>query len=163
MRGPEGAAFAAWTLMSLQDAPVDMANFYTAEIQAFGLFNFNGVPQKTFYAFRAFRELLDTPRRVQTPPCAAGHVASCAGLNLSGTSAAVLLSNFNSAGTPTELVLRGLPWSAPTQFAIKLVDATHEAQEVRHGTLPPVGPLTLPELKAPAVILLKLSPILRSP
>ena len=163
MRGPEGAAFAAWTLMALQDAPVDMANFYTAEIQAFGMFNFNGVPQKTYYAFRAFRELLDTPRRVEAPSCVAGHVASCAGLNLSGTSAAVLLSNFNSGGAPTELMLRGLPWSVPTHFAIKLVDASHEGQELRNGTVPPVGALTLPELKAPAVILLKLSPTLRTP
>ena len=66
MGGPKGAAFAAWTLISLQDAPVDAANFYTAEVQMFGMFNLNGVPRKSFYAFKAFRALLDTPRRVQT-------------------------------------------------------------------------------------------------
>ena len=42
---------------------VDMANYYTAEIQRFGLFNFKGVPQEAFYAFKAFRELLETPQR----------------------------------------------------------------------------------------------------
>ncbi len=34
-------------------------HYYTADVQMFGMFNFNGVPQKTFYAFRAFWPLLD--------------------------------------------------------------------------------------------------------
>jgi hypothetical protein len=159
MRGPKGAAFAAWALMSLQDAPVDMANFYTAEVQMFGMFNFNGVPQKTFYAFRAFRALLDTPRRVQTPLCEAGKIAICAGLESGAKGAAMLLSNFSTAGDPPELLLRQLPWNAPTQFEVHLVDALHDFERVRTGSLGMDGRLALPELKAPSVVLLKLSPL----
>lgn len=157
MRGPKGAAFAAWALMSLQDAPVDMANFYTAEIQMFGMFNFNGVPQKTFYAFKAFRDLLDTPRRVRTPACEPGRVAACAGLNSGNTRAAVLLSNFNTDGAPPELVVRKLPWSGQSGFELYLVDGGHDLQLVRRGTLGADGHLVLAELKAPAVALLKFS------
>jgi len=159
MRGPKGAAFAAWALMSLQDAPVDMANFYTAEIQMFGMFNFNGVPQKTFYAFKAFRNLLDTPRRVGTPACEAGQIAVCAGLNSDSTQANILLSNFNTGGAPPELLLRKLPWSGPTGFELYLVDSSHDLQMARRGTLGSDGHLALAELKAPCVALLKLSPL----
>jgi hypothetical protein len=159
MRGPRGAAFAAWALISLQDAPVDMANYYTAEIQMFGLFNFNGVPQKAYYAFKAFRELLDTPRRVNTPPCVAGQVASCAGLSSDGSRAAVLLSSFYPTDDAGHLVLRGLPWSGPTQFEVQLVDAHRDFERTRRGVLEPSGLLALPELKEPAVVLLRLSPV----
>ena len=158
VRGPKGAAFAAWALLSLQDAPVDMANFYTAEIQMFGMFNFNGVPQKTFYAFSAFRALLDTPQRVQTPPCQAGQVAACAGLNAEGMQAAVLLSNFNATDGAGDVVIRNLPWRAPTGFELHLVDAGHDFQLTRRGTLAADGRVALPELKAPSVVLLKLAP-----
>ena len=163
MRGPRGAAFAAWALMSLQDAPVDMANFYTAEIQMFGMFNFNGVPQKTFHAFKAFRALLETPLRVETPPCDAGQVAACAGLNSETTRAAVLLSNFNTAGGAFEVRVRELPWKTPTGFELHLVDAQRDLELARRGTLGADGRLTLPELKAPAVALLKLSALPTQP
>ncbi|MCX6905131.1 MAG: hypothetical protein NTW03_16960 [Verrucomicrobia bacterium] len=124
MTGPKGAAFAAWALMSLQDAPVDAANFYTAEVQMFGMFNLNGVPRKNFYAFKAFRALLETPRRVQTPACEAGRVAICAGLNVENTSAAILLSNFAALDEVYELGLRELPWSGPTAFESSPATAT---------------------------------------
>jgi xylan 1,4-beta-xylosidase len=159
MGGPKGSAFAAWALISLQDAPVDAANFYTAEVQMFGMFNLNGVPRKNFYAFKAFRTLLDTPRRVKTPPCEAGHIAVCAGLNPESTRAAILLSNFSAPDGATDIVIRGLPWSAQTGFELYLVDGSHDFQFARRGTLGTDGHLALSELKAPAIALLKLSPL----
>jgi hypothetical protein len=158
MRGPKGAAFVAWTLMSLQDAPIDMANYYAADIQLFGLFNFYGVPQKTYHAFHAFRELLDTPRRVRTPSCSPGQIALCAGLNGANTRGAVLLSSFNSAESLSVLRVRELPWNSPTRFELYLVDERHDFELTRHGTMTTGDPLELPELKSPAVALLKLSP-----
>jgi hypothetical protein len=159
MRGPEGAAFAAWTLTSLQDAPVNMANYYTAEIQMFGMFNFNGVPQKTFYAFKAFRALLDTPRRVKTPPCESGRIALCAGINIESTQAAVLLSNFDQTGVLPELAVRNLPWSAATRFELYLVDGKTDFQLAQEGTLSTDGRLTMVQLKPPSVALVKLFPV----
>ena len=91
-----------------QNTCASNANFYTAEIQMFGMFNFNGAPQKTFYACKAFRALLDTPRRVQTPNCEAGHVAVCAGLNAGNSRATLLLSNFNTPDSVSELAVRQL-------------------------------------------------------
>lgn len=61
-----GAAFCARTLTLLQDAPVDVANYYDGQPSALfcGLFDYYGVPQKAYYAFLAFRELLDCCERV---------------------------------------------------------------------------------------------------
>jgi hypothetical protein len=156
--GSKGAAFAAWTLISLQDVPLDAANYYTAEVQMFGMFNLNGVPRKSFYAFKAFRALLDTPRRVQTAPSEAGRVAVGAGLNLESTRAAILLSNFNTAGAAPDLLVRALPWNVATTFELYLVDANSDFRLARRGSLEAEGRLPLAELKAPAVVLLKLAP-----
>lgn len=158
MRGPQGAAFVAWSLLSLQDAPVDMANFYTAEIQAFGLFNFHGVPQKTFHAVKACRLLLDTPRRVATPLCVAGQVAVAAGLDHDGARGAILMSNFHTTEPLPALILRRLPWAAPTEFELYLVDQDHDLELTRRGTLGPDGRLVLPEVRGPVVALVKLLP-----
>src|SRR6185369_13904300 len=51
MGGPAGAAFTAYTLMALQDTKVEIANYYSAEVQGFGMFNIHGTPKKTFFAF----------------------------------------------------------------------------------------------------------------
>jgi hypothetical protein len=41
------------------------ANYYTADTNPFGLFTRDGVPRKTFHAFRAFTALLATPIRLE--------------------------------------------------------------------------------------------------
>jgi len=161
MGGPRGAAFAAWALISLQDAPVDMANFYTAEVQMFGMFTLTGVPRKNFYAFKAFRALLETPQRVRTAACEAGQVASCAGLNFANDRAAILLSNFSSGERSYGVVVRKLPWGTRTGFELYLVDDEHDFQLVRGGTVGAGGHVALPELKAPAVALLRLCPLIQ--
>ena len=156
MSGPKGAAFDAWVLMSLQDAPVDMANFFTADTQMLGMFTDFGVPKKNFYAFKAFRMLLDTPRRIKTPRPAKGTIAVCAGLDAKGSRAGILLSGFYPTPGTTDLVIRNLPWRGPTRFEVFLVDAGHDLEPVRRGVLDPKGRLPLKELKAPSVVLVKL-------
>lgn len=158
VQGIKGAAFAAWVLMSLQDAPVDMANFYTAEVQMFGMFNMHGVPQKTYYAFKAFSELLKTPSRVWASECMRGEVALCAGLSEDGASGAVLLSSFKGEDEPVELELLGLPWRGEVGFQLELVDEGHNLTAVREGRVEAGGRVRLPELQRPAVVLLRLTP-----
>jgi hypothetical protein len=51
-------------LMLLQDSPVDVANYYTGDTSWFGFFDPYGAPRKTFHAFKAFADLLETPHRV---------------------------------------------------------------------------------------------------
>ncbi len=158
MSGPRGAAFDAWVLMSLQGAPVDMADFFTADTQMLGMFTDCGVPKKNFYAFKAFRMLLDTPLRVETPGPEEGKIAWSAGLGRDGKEASVLLSCFFAPPERPALVIRNLPWKAPARFEVFLVDGSHDLALTRSGVLGAGGRLALPELKDPSVVLVKLRP-----
>ena len=64
MRGPKAAAFVASALMLVQDCPLDMANYYTADTNPWGMFDSWGVPGRVYYAFVAFNQLTKTPNRV---------------------------------------------------------------------------------------------------
>ncbi len=156
MSGPTGAAFDAWVLMSLQDEPIDIANFFTADTQMLGMFTDNGVPKKNFYAFMAFRTLLDTPQRVKTPRPTKGKIAVSAGLSDDASRAGILLSNFDATSQATDLVIHNLPWNTPTRFEVFLVDADNDFKLVRQGILDGHGHLALTELKTPSVVLVKL-------
>ena len=158
MGGPRSAAFAAWALISLQDSPITIANYYTAEIQAFGMFTYNGAPRKNYYAFQAFNGLLSTPVRVATPPCEHGKIAICAGLSHGKHQVSVLMCNFDSVGSVPKLTISGLPWTGESRFECWLVDATHDFQIARQGTLPADKPMEFSELNQPAVLLLKIFP-----
>jgi hypothetical protein len=52
-------------LIYMQDCPIDVANFYWAREGFWGLVDHLGMRQKNYYAFKAFRALLDTPQRVR--------------------------------------------------------------------------------------------------
>lgn len=154
--GAEGAAFAVKTLLLLQDSSVDVANYYTGTTQGFGLFTPDGVPKKTFYGFKAFHTLMETPRRLKT---SADGAAIWAGRSDDGKRIAVLLSNFDSPDESLELVFDHLPWAGPTRCATREVDATHELNVVVTTEFP-AGEVRLTKpLPAKTVRLIELSPI----
>ncbi|HLX60213.1 MAG TPA: hypothetical protein VKX17_02915, partial [Planctomycetota bacterium] len=154
--GAPGAAFSATALLTLQDSPLDAANYYTGEIQGFGLFNFYGVPKKTFYAFKAFKLLLETPNRVSAHS-SDGKLAICAGLSQNKSSAQILISSFQSNVTLIKLVIEHAPWNGAVICEKRVVDGTRDLKLVWTGALPAGGALDLSaELKAPAACLIKL-------
>ena len=153
--GAEGAAFAACALMALQDAPLDVANYYSADNQPFGMFTLHGAPKKTYYAFKAFRVLLDLPLRADTSGALAGRIGLLAGMRPDGTEAAILVSNLNLPGVTHSLSVRGLPWRGAADVGIRLLDNERNLDVVRTVTVP-VESLVLPlELKAPGVVLIR--------
>ena len=157
MGGPEGAAFAACGLMLLQDAPVDAANFYTGAIEGFGLFSVHGVPKKSFYAFKAFRELLNTPVRVEVRGGVAGQLTAVAGLQADRNEAAVLMGNCKLPAGPLNLAALNLPWKSSSHVEVLTVDADHNLERVNGGETAD-GHVVL-ELKTPSVVLVKLRPV----
>ena len=150
--GAPGAAFSTAVLLSLQDAPLDAANYFTGEIQGFGLFNFYGVPKKTFYAFKAFKTLLATPVRVEVRS-SNPNVLVCAGISQEKSAAAVLIANFN-ASNPVKLLIDQPPWTGGVRCEKWVVDAEHDLKQTWSGALPEAG-LELSDLKAPWVCLIK--------
>jgi xylan 1,4-beta-xylosidase len=109
--GSEGAAFAAAVLSFLQDSPMTMANWYAPFLGFWGCFDFFARPLKPYYAFIAFRRLLETPCRVKTSGAdlEAG-LSVLAGTNESRRKAGVLLSNYGDRSrNRVSLTLEHLP------------------------------------------------------
>lgn len=158
MGGPRGAAFAAAALLSLQDAPVDAANFFHGEVGPMGLFTDNGVPLKVYYGLQAFHLLLDTPQRVPIQGAVGGQLAAGAGLSTDGHHAGILISNFAHPQARIRLLPAHLPWAGATLCDVRVVDDTHALTPVREGApLAADGTLSL-DLKAPAVAFISLRP-----
>ncbi|MGA2031871.1 MAG: hypothetical protein ABSG68_06425 [Thermoguttaceae bacterium] len=130
LSGPQGAAFTAAALMLLQDAPLDAANYYSADIQGFGLFNEYGVPKKSFYALKAFKMLLDTPARIPLQGAPPAGLAVTAGIDRRRARVTVLASNFSSAEEKLSLRFTGVPWNGETTCEVLLLDAQHDLSRI---------------------------------
>jgi xylan 1,4-beta-xylosidase len=105
LQGMENAAFIGAVLTYLQDAPVDRAHFYRGDAAWMGLFDLQGRPYKTAYAFEAMGKMLDTPQRLAARGPDTFGLAALAGRSADGKSVQVLISNYAiPAGfKPTEM------------------------------------------------------------
>lgn len=123
MAGIPGAAFIAAALMELQDAPLDMGNLFHGEAGGFGIFNEHGVRMKNYHALLAFRDLLQTPKRVAVAGTIPGKLAAVAGTNENGANAAILVSNFSHHGSALRLTLENTPWKNAHSVEVRTLDA----------------------------------------
>ena len=155
MAGAAGGAFLVAALLELQDAPVDVANFYHGETGIFGLFTEVGAPTRNYHALLAFAQLLDTPRRVRATGAVPGKLALAAGTSVAGTSVAVLVANLSGAAE-LRLAFTNLPWAGDTVVDVRIVDNQH-AFVPRPGAALVGAELTL-KLPPPSVALVTLSP-----
>ncbi len=134
LQGPVGASFAVASLILFQDCPLDQATYYTGDTQWFGLFDPYGAPRKTYYAFRAFVSLLDTPQRVACAREGDAEVAAWAGVAAEGRPLHVLVSNWGAETVALALRLR---WAG--EMRVQAVDANHDLAEVRRQAWPADG------------------------
>ena len=155
MMGAPGGAFLAAALIELQDAPVDVCNFYHGELGIFGLFTEVGAPTRNYHAMLAFARLLDTPQRGRVSGAVPGKLAIAAGTNPGKTKAVVLIAN-RDGGEHLRLAFLKLPWEGGTAVEVRIVDALR-AFESAAG--PALQGAELPlRLKPPAVALVTLRP-----
>ena len=158
MAGAPGAAFVAAALMELQDAPVDICNFFHGETGSFGIFTEQGVPQKVYQAFRAFHGLMETPVRARTLGAVAGKIAFAGGLAADGREATLLVSNFADTCTEIALDWKGFNWIGGVSAEIRIIDATHGFSEVKSRPIRDGLPGLRLALKAPAIAMIRLRP-----
>ncbi len=158
MAGAPGAAFIAASLIELQDAPVDVCNFFHGELGGFGIFTEQGVPQKAWQALRAFQSLMGTPRRVETKGAVAGRLAFTAGLSADGREATLLVSNF--AGPHEEFVLswKDFAWTGGVTAEIRTINSESDFSSVRNEPLKGDTASLRLTLKAPGIALIRLRP-----
>jgi len=158
MAGAAGASFIVSALLELQDAPVDICNFYHGELGGFGIFTEQGVPLKSYQALRAFRGLVDTPRRVETHGKIAGKLAFSAGLSPDGREASLLVSNFAEPQTEFDLHWKSFAWTGGVTAEIRVIDATSDFAKVQIGPISNETASLHLALKAPAVAFIQLRP-----
>ncbi|WP_054956784.1 GH39 family glycosyl hydrolase [Paenibacillus dakarensis] len=136
-KNAEGASFVAQVLISLQDLPVDQANYYDAQPTALfcGMFDYHGVPQKTYFVFQAYELLREFPHRMHCEVSGEMNgVAALAAGDREGN-AAVLISNFHSEQRELELTLDGfLENTGSRTLQIYAIDEGHELSLVAEET-----------------------------
>jgi xylan 1,4-beta-xylosidase len=156
MAGAAGAAFIASALLELQDAPVDVCNLFHGETGGFGIFTPDGVPLKAYEALRAFRGLLETPRRVKTRGAVSGKLAFAAGLSTDGQRATLLLSHFADARTNFTVRWTGFTNASDMTAEIHIVDAARNFLSPQSVTVRGEFDSLNLSLKAPAIALIRL-------
>lgn len=155
--GSEGAAFAAYVLLDLQDSPIDVANYFSGDTGPFGLFHRYGEPKKTYFAFHAFQQLLQTPVRIKAEGRVEGKLCAQAALSEGGDEVRVLVAHYRSAGPNASLVIENLPWQGSGTLERQLVNAECElAKSVQDLTVADSGKLEVSLAAAPAVELLRI-------
>ncbi len=155
MMGAEGGAFAVAGLIEMQDAPVDVANFYHGETGIFGLFTEVGAPTRNYFAVLAFAELMDTPRRVRASGAVNSRLSIAAGLNAAKDRAAVLIANLSGAAE-WEIEVEDLPWAGNSEVEVRITDSAR-AFEVFPTEGLGNGRLKL-SVRPPCVALIRLRP-----
>jgi hypothetical protein len=119
----EGGAFDASVLCLLQDSSVNVATFYSGDTLRWGFIDRNGAPKTSYFAFLAFRRMLDTPRRVvaeENDP--ESGFAVLAGLSEDKSKAQILISNHRLNCKGYEIRVHGLPWQDATTCTRYVVD-----------------------------------------
>jgi xylan 1,4-beta-xylosidase len=109
-QGREGASFALASLIQLQDASVDVANFFHGEIGGFGMFDEFGGETEVFRAFKLFNAVFRrTPIRVPITAKATNEVAIMACRNEEGTVVSIIFSNPTDQPQKIEMWVANLP------------------------------------------------------
>ena len=151
---------------------VQLAHFYVGDAMAghpWGLFDFvrtNGAvsarPRKSYYAFKAYHALTQTPRRLQ---CRAnedverGGCGFLAGLADDRRQISILLSNFGTQTSQYRIKLANLPWRGSTVVETFLLDSRHNLEPAARKSFKSSGQLTIEGgVEVPSVCLIKLIP-----
>jgi hypothetical protein len=144
-------------LIGLQDAPVDIATYYSGTTLMWGLFTSAGVPQKAYYAFLAFRRLLDSPNRLPVEVAKDATVRVLAGVSDDKRTVRVLLSNPSKQAGTVQIKLKNLPWKGSSQYEQQVVDGRYDLQPV--GAPKTItSPSLTEELASQSVVLLIIKP-----
>jgi len=154
-----GAAYTASELIYMQDTNIVVANRYRGDAHGMGLFNIDGVVQKPYYAFKAFKLLLETPNRLDCTGSNKFGYAVMAGKSDDESVVTILISDFNSSYGGYKLEVRNLPWgNKPFRYERYLLDDTHnlelvESQDYQGKDIF----LTTEDMIAPSIQLIRLS------
>ncbi|NLF93192.1 MAG: hypothetical protein GX564_04830 [Oligosphaeraceae bacterium] len=150
MKHLEAAAYISGVLTVLQDTALDMANYYTVTATSFGLFTTRRVKTKSYYAMKAFGEIIRYPERLAIS--SDSDVYALAGRNGAGE-IAVLLTVLRMSGGDITLQLDG----AVGEVRHYSIDEDNDLTEIPLSRIEP-GKIVLKINSKPSVQLLKIAP-----
>ena len=122
IRGNEGAAFTAASLIRFQDAPLDAANYYSADIHGFGMFSEHGLPHKNYKSFKLFTQMLQTTERLSVSGKRPDAVAILAGINPDRTQCTVFVSNHSQESYDFTVNLASWPQDKRMEWQISSLE-----------------------------------------
>ena len=159
MRNHEAAAFTASALLQMQDAPVDMAYFYTADDSPWSMFDVFGEPGRIYFAMKAFNQFLQAPNRVAvTGAPGKDEISVGAGLSKDGKLAMLMASNFRSKKQRLRIDLKNLPWKGKVKVTSWRIDEKHEFAPEQAKQIDPENPVLFLDLPSGTVLLVQLQP-----
>lgn len=128
-RSAEAASFVTALLLTMQELPIDFATYYDGQPGEWfcGLFDNYGVPQKPYYGFKAFTELVQCGRKVHVE-LDPKKLYCCAARGEEGDGA-VVVSNMSDNPVANRLRLSGLPAAGYT-IEQYLLDNEHDLAKV---------------------------------
>jgi hypothetical protein len=135
---------------------VDIATYYSGTTLMWGMFTSSGAPQKPYYAFLAFRRLLDTPRRVAVQSTANPDLKTLAGLSEDGKLLRVLISYTGHGAKDYQFEFKNLPWRA-ARCREQIVDDQRDLAGDRTVRLEGANAVLHEQIKGPSVTLLSIS------
>lgn len=131
-KGPEGASFVSHVFNLLLDLPVDQANYYDGTPTALfcGMFDYHGVPQKTYYAFEAFEKLRQLPSRLRCELSEEVDGLSSIAARDDEGNLGTIISNFSSEQRTVTLKLNGSLTSTAYSIDVYAIDEQHSLELV---------------------------------
>jgi hypothetical protein len=121
-----------------------------------GLFNEHGVPKKTYYTFKSFKSLLETPERVATGGSDQSGLAAIAGVSQDKRQATVLISNYGTACTHYNIRLENFPWTEEVTYQKYALDKSHDLDLVKTESLVGRSAVVGEDVELPSVSMLRL-------
>lgn len=136
MSGMENAVFAASVLIGLQDTPVTMANHYVGtSLTNWGFFcSLSSLPNKTYYAVKAFNELTKYSSRLIVPAVPTDSaslekdVRVLAGRKPGGETAALVVVPTGSASAGLGLKMPVFHGNPPSSIKVRVLDETRDLE-----------------------------------
>lgn len=161
INGPKAAVFAASVLMRLQDCPIDVAAYYSADYNnPFSMFDIYGTPGKVYYIFNAFNQLLKNPNRVSCKfenDLQDKSLVILASISEKASTAAILLSNSLPNDKSVAISLKNLHDSTKLSAKIYLIDKSNNLNLIKISALDPNNLVMNLRMSPISVYLIKLS------
>jgi len=156
---PKRAAHHASALIYFINGGVDYTFYFCGDILGgHGLHNEDGGLKISGYAFKAFKDLLEAPFRVEATGTDTLGYTVIAGKNAAGDKVRILISDFQSDNSTFELNVRHLPWGINDNFSMKryVIDDGHTYELVETGDFTGNNFSTKRDMKKETVCLIKL-------